>query len=141
MSSLKLSVIVVCYNIARELPRTLRSLSRSMQKGVKAADYEVIVVDNGSTQPFDETECRRWIPGLVVHRMETPTVSPVPAVNMGLQLARGELVGVCIDGARMASPRLLSTALEAAGLHQRPVIGSHGFHLGPDLQRRSTKYG
>ncbi len=44
-----LSVIVVFYNMAREAPRTLRSLSRSYQQGIDDLSYEVIVVDNGSS--------------------------------------------------------------------------------------------
>lgn len=136
-----LSVVVVAYNMARELPRTLRSLSTAMQREIEAAEYEIIVVDNGSTQWWDEAECRRWHPALRVHRVEQPTRSPVPAVNQGLALARGDLIGVWIDGARLASPGLLAGALRAARLHHRPVIGTIGLHLGPDLQARSMQKG
>ena len=47
------SLVVVAYNIPRELPRTLLSLSSSYQRDVTVDDYEVIVVDNGSTPPVD----------------------------------------------------------------------------------------
>ncbi len=136
-----LSVIVVAYNMARELPRTLRSLGVGMQREIAAADYEVLVLDNGSTEPRDEAECRRWCPGLRVHRVADATPSPVAAINQGLALARGELIGVWIDGARLASPGLLAGALRGARLYRRPVIGTIGFHLGPDLQRRSIQAG
>ena len=49
----KASIVVISYNMARELPRTIRSLSPALQRGVSAEDYEIIVVDNGSTQPFE----------------------------------------------------------------------------------------
>ena len=137
----KLSVIVIGYNMARELPRTIRSLSPAMQRDIDPVDYEVMLIDNGSTQTFDEDELRRLLPGLVIHRMENATVSPVPAINFGLTLARGDLVGVCIDGARMASPGLLSKALAASSLHRRPVIGTVAFHLGPEVQMESIKHG
>jgi hypothetical protein len=137
----KLSGIVISYNMARELPRTIRSLSPAMQRDIEPGDYEVILIDNGSTQTRDENELRRWLPGLVIHRMQNPTVSPVPAVNFGLTVARGDLVGVCIDGARMASPGLLSKALAASRLHRRPVIGTIAFHLGPDVQMESVRHG
>lgn len=137
----RLSIVVVAYNMARELPRTIRSLSPSMQRGIDAADYEIIIVDNGSTAAFDVAECRRWMPDLIVHRMADPTHSPVPAINAGLSLARGSLVGVFIDGARMASPGLLALALDAAKLHPRPAIGTISFHLGPDIQTKSILAG
>jgi Methyltransferase domain/Glycosyl transferase family 2 len=140
-SMLKLSVIVIGYNMARELPRTIRSLSPTMQRDIEPGDYEVILIDNGSTQTCDEDELRCLLPGLVVHRMQNATASPVPAINFGLAVARGDLVGVCIDGARIASPGLLSKALAASRLHRRPVIGTIAFHLGPDVQMESIKYG
>jgi cellulose synthase/poly-beta-1,6-N-acetylglucosamine synthase-like glycosyltransferase len=64
----KLSVIVVSYNMARELPRTIRSISPAMQHDIDSRDYEVILIDNGSTQAFDEAELRRFLPDLIVHR-------------------------------------------------------------------------
>ena len=38
----------------RELPRTLASLSPEYQRDIDPADYEVIVVDNGSAEPVDQ---------------------------------------------------------------------------------------
>ncbi len=137
----KLSVVLVGYNMARELPRTIRSLSPEMQRGIDPRDYEVILIDNGSTQNADETELRRFLPNLVMHRFANATVSPVPAINFGLTLARGDLIGVCIDGARMASPGLLAMALAASRLHTRPMIGTIAFHLGPAVQMESVKTG
>lgn len=130
----KLSVIVVGYNMQRELPRTIRSLSCDVQRGIDPSDYEVILIDNGSARPFDETGLCRFIPDLVVRRVSDATVSPVPAINLGLSLARGDLVGVWIDGARMASPGLLAAALAASRLHPKPVIGTHAFHIGSKSQ-------
>jgi glycosyltransferase involved in cell wall biosynthesis len=141
MRQCRLSLVVVAYNMARELPRTIHSLSPAMQTGLSADDYEIIIVDNGSTRPFDEAACRRRVPQLRFEYMPDPTHSPVAAINRGLELARGDLVGVWIDGARLASPGLLETALMAARLHPRPVIGTVGFHLGPDVQMRSVQEG
>ena len=138
---MRLSVVVISYNMTRELPRTIRSLSTTMQRRVTEADYEILVVDNGSTAPVDEANCRRWATNLSFHRVANPTVSPVAAIHLGLSLARGELVGVFIDGARMASPGLLANALAAAQLHDRPAIGAPGFHLGPDRQVNSLAAG
>lgn len=141
MSAPAVSLVVIAYNMARELPRTLRTLSAGYQRGIAAADYEVIVVDNGSRVPFDEAACRSACPGVQIHYVEDAPVSPVTAINKGLACARGELVGVLIDGARMASPGLVAVARAAGRLHARPVIGTLAFHLGPDVQMRSVAHG
>jgi glycosyltransferase involved in cell wall biosynthesis len=137
----RLSIVVVAYDMAREVPRTLQTLAASYQRDIDEADYEVIVIDNGSPEPLDEALCRRLCPNLQLHVIEDASTSPVPAVNFGLARARGEFVGVWIDGARMASPRLLATALEATALHPDPVVGTFAFHLGDDLQPRSVLRG
>lgn len=139
--SLALSVVVVGYNMARELPRTIRSLSPDLQRDIAQEDYEIIVIDNGSHEPPSPADVRNWSPNARLIVMSHPTVSPVPAINAGLDEARGNVVGVFIDGARMASPRLLAGALEASRIHPRAVVGTLAFHLGPDVQMRSVVAG
>ena len=136
-----LSIVVVAYDMARELPRTLRSLDARYQDGMEAADYELIVVDNGSPTPVD--------PGLVSElevatrliRIDPATPSPAPAVNRGLELAAGDLIGVFVDGARLASPGLLRGAMLARRLSDRPVIAALGWHLGDDTHMRAAATG
>ena len=139
----KLSLVVCCYNMARELPRTIRSLSPIMQRGVQASDYEIIIVDNGSTAPFDENECRQWGANLRILRIapDSAVPSPVRAINAGRAQARGPLVGVMIDGARLASPGLVKFAIMADALAERSVILSLGFHLGSRVQMESVLQG
>lgn len=60
VSAPALSLIVVAYNMARELPRTLYTLSSQYQRGIAPQDYEVIVVDNGSDQPVDSAMWASW---------------------------------------------------------------------------------
>jgi len=125
----------------RELPRTLYSLSPQMQKEIDPVSYEVLVVFNGAVGLPDDEELAFPDMNLSVLHVQNPTVSPVPAINLGLSHARGELIGVMIDGARMASPGLLINAIRAARLHHKPVIATLGFHLGPDVQMRSIHAG
>ncbi|WP_201223709.1 glycosyltransferase family 2 protein [Halochromatium roseum] len=141
MSQPRLSIVVVAYDMAREIPRTIRSLSPLMQRGIKADDYEIILVDNGSPNPLTAEACPAHGATLRLHRQSPAPASPVAAVNTGLALARGDLIGVMIDGARLASPGLLAQALTASRLHHRPVIGTLGFHLGPKVQMDSVREG
>lgn len=52
MSSLetapKLSVVVVCYEMATQIENTLRSLVPPYQQAVALGDYEIILIDHGS---------------------------------------------------------------------------------------------
>lgn len=48
----KLSVIVVCYEMAEQIANTLRSLVPSYQRNIALDDYEIILLDNGSRKPL-----------------------------------------------------------------------------------------
>ena len=121
---------MVAHDMPRELPRTLRSLSPGHQRGLAADDYEVIVVDNGSTPPVDRGLSAGFEGRLRLERIDPAPPSPARAANHGLQMAEGNLVGLIVDGARLASPGLLAEARRAARLASRPVITAPAFHLG-----------
>jgi glycosyltransferase involved in cell wall biosynthesis len=141
MPAPSVSIVVIAYNMPREIPRTIQSLSTAMQVGVTNDDYEVILIDNGSTQEWDVDLCRSREVDLRIEVMGSSSPSPCGAINRGLAVARGQLCGVMIDGARLASPGLVAGALRAYRLHSRPVISTLGFHLGPDVQMRSVRRG
>jgi hypothetical protein len=136
----RVTLVVISYEMARELPRTLLSLSPSYQ-GLSAGDYEIIVVDNASRVPPRAEDFATLNADLKVLRCTRPTHSPVNAINEGLAHAKAGLVGVWIDGARMASPGLVRAALAAAALHPRPVVATLNYQLGPELQRISSAQG
>lgn len=141
MSGDLLSIVVVHYDIPREFPRTLHSLSPAFQQGIAADEYEVIVVDNGSRKPPKLGAIRQL--GLDVHliTVDDPRPSPAHAINIGLNASCGRHVGVMIDGARIASPGLLSTTRQALSLAERTVVGTRGRYLGPKAQRESMLEG
>ena len=136
-----LSVVVVVYNMAREAPRTLYSLSTAYQRHIAADDYEVIVVDNGSNPPFDSDVLKELTGDFRVIRLDPAPPSPALAINRGIAEARGELIGVMIDGARMVTPGLLHFARHGAQLYERAVVTTLGWHLGYDLQGWSMQAG
>ena len=43
-SRLKISVVVVCYEMAAQIKNTLRSLLPPYQRGVETSDYEIILI-------------------------------------------------------------------------------------------------
>lgn len=140
---MKLSVVVSAFNMPRELPRTILSLSPKMQRHIDPADYEIVIVDNGSERRADLSAVAGQ--GMNLRVIEIPSKarshSPVQALNYAITKARGDLVGVMIDGARMASPGLLASALRADKIDDRAVIATLGFHLGPKVQMVSIHEG
>lgn len=137
----ELSVVVVVHNMAREAPRTLYSLSAAYQRHIAADDYEIIVVDNGSTPPFDAKVIGGLNGNFRLLRLDPAPPSPARAVNRGLAEARGKAVGVMIDGARIVTPGLLHFARRGVELYPRAVVVTLGWYLGRDLQRWSMEAG
>ena len=127
-----LSVVVVVYNIPREAERALYSLSAAYQRHIAPDAYEVIVVDNGSSPAFDRAVLDRLKGHFRLVRVDDAPPSPAKAINLGLAAARGEVVGVMIDGARLVTPGLLHFALHGARMFPRTLVATLGWHLGFD---------
>jgi hypothetical protein len=135
----RLSLVVVAYNMAREVPRTLLSLSSSYQQNIAAEDYEIIVVDNGSNPALGPEIIAGLKGNFRLMRIDPAPPSPARAINIGLAEAKGEVIGVMIDGARLVTPGLLHFAEHGAKLYERAVAASLGWYLGHDMQRMSTE--
>jgi len=135
------SVVVVVYNMARETPRMLHSLSADYQRGIDPDDYEVIVVDNGSNPPFDPKAFEGLSGHFKLVRIDPAPPSPAEAINRGLAEARGDVIGVLIDGARIVTPGLLHFARHGARLYDKAVVATLGWYLGPDFQMWSMRSG
>ena len=129
------SVVVVVYNMAREAPRTLYSLSAAYQRDIAPEDYEVIVVDNGSSPPFDAGVLDQLEGNFRLIRLDPAPKSPAHALNVGLEAARGDIIGLMIDGARMVTPGLLHFARTGVGMYPSAVVATLGWYLGLDQQR------
>jgi len=83
-SRLAVSVIVPAYNAARTLPRCIVAL---MEQTIGRAAYEMIVVDDGST---DDTAAQADRPG--VRLIRQTHAGPAAARNAGIREARGDLL-------------------------------------------------
>lgn len=140
--TVRLSIVVIVYNMRREAERTLYSLSPAYQRGgVGPEDYEVIVVDNGSNPPLGVGAVRRHGPHYRYFYLDAAEPSPAQAVNYGVRQGHGEFIGILVDGARLVTPNLVSLALLAFRLHPNPVVSVMGWHLGPERQNLSIRKG
>jgi hypothetical protein len=109
--------------------------------GIGRDDYEVVLVDNSSRHPPDQNDFTALDLNLTILASDVVSPSPVAAINRGLQRARGDVIGVWIDGARMASPGLLANARSALAVSDRAFVGARGRYLGFDFQTRSIRRG
>lgn len=135
---MKLSIIVVCYNMARELPRTLYSLTRHYQRDIEDLEYEVIVVDNGSTHRIPHatiaTAVNSFGPQFRYVHLENPPPSPAYALNEGVRLASGDIVCLMVDGATLLTPGTLEKISRCFKAYSNPVVALRYFFLGPGEQ-------
>jgi hypothetical protein len=127
----RLSVVVIVYDMVAQAMRTLQTLSTEYQRGVTAGEYEVIVVENRSARCLDPAAVAA-LPGRFRYLLRDEAgVSPAPAINAGLAMAQGAMVGLMIDGARMLTPGVIAGALAAARMDARTLVGVPGYQLGP----------
>lgn len=140
MTRLPLSVIVVFHDMTREAPRTLATLSPAYQRGVSAADYEVLAVDVGSARPLDASLVAAHGPSFRLLRAPA-AASPAAAVNEAARQAAGHALALCIDGARMLSPGIVAGMLAALRMVSDPVVATLAWHLGPKVQNESILEG
>ncbi len=98
---MKISVITVCYNSAKTLERTLRSVVDQDHQ-----DVEHIVIDGGSSDGSAEI-LAAYRDGLS-HLVSEPDHGIYDAMNKGLALARGEIICFLNADDHYASPKVLS---------------------------------
>ena len=138
----RLSVIICIYDMPREAPRTILSAGLPYQKDITAADYEVIVVDNGSKRRLSPADLKAAPPGVRIVDMPDPRPSPVFALNWAArQVATGDILLFAIDGARIFSDRLYAATLAAHDLVGDAFVYTLGWHIGPKVQMESVAEG
>jgi len=136
-----ISVIIIAYNMAREIPRTVQSFLPPYQQDIDFEDIEIIVLENGSSLPIDPDIVRDWPTCVRYINVESPQPSPAKALNDGVAMARGEWVCPVIDGARMITPGVFKRAHELIHAHDNPIIATTGYHLGDKPQQENVLLG
>jgi glycosyltransferase involved in cell wall biosynthesis len=111
-SHLKVSIVTVCFNRATTIADTLRSVA-----GQRGVEIEHIVVDGAST---DDTVAMAMAHGShIAHLVSEPDQGIYDAMNKGLALATGEIIGFLNADDVYADNRILarvSATMEAEKL-------------------------
>jgi len=129
--AVKLSVLVVAYKMPRQALNTVYSLSAAHQQNVRESDYDIVVVENESSDNIPEHELLALGNNIRYFRRQETSASPCRAVNFGLQQCRGKSIGLMIDGARMVTPRVIEYALLAQHADADSLLAIPGYNLGP----------
>lgn len=137
----RLSVIVVVYRMPAQAMNTLISLSAAHQRAVRAADYEVIAVENTSDAMLDPAAVAALGPNVRYLRRHEAGVSPSPAINAAAKVANGAHIAVMVDGARMVTPGVVRGLLDAQRIAAMPVVSVPGYHLGDTLHSQAAATG
>ncbi|OGX37054.1 MAG: hypothetical protein A3D87_01370 [Omnitrophica WOR_2 bacterium RIFCSPHIGHO2_02_FULL_50_17] len=92
----KISVVVATYNRCESLIKALQSIAD--QTGIDKADYEIIVVDNNSTDKTKEIVegFKRAFPGNLIYLFEQRQGKTF-ALNKGIESTRGEIIAMTDD--------------------------------------------
>jgi len=135
-----ITVIVAFFDNRREARNTLHSLTAEYQAAAEI-DYEVIALDNGSTQPLDPSKVTAFGPQFHYRFVETRSKSPAGAINAAAREANGEHLVVMIDGAHIVTPRVLQGMRRAFDEFESPFVATPPFHLGPKIQNQSVTEG
>ncbi len=135
-----LSVVIVVHNMQRVALRTLRSFGADYQ-GLSPDIYEVIIVENGSDEPLSRQQVAAFGPNFRYFTLEDASPSPVGALNFGVKQAKGQMLGMMIDGAHLVTPGILKYALRALKAYKNPVVSTLAMQLGSQMQRLSIRDG
>ena len=137
----RLSLVVIVYDMPEQAENTIRSLLPGYQRGVDGGEYELVVVENASANTLSPVFLRGLPSNVQYHLLAQPEPSPAAAINFGASQARGDILCIMIDGARMVTPGVVYNLLASHRSFPRAVASVPGYHLGRELQQTAVGSG
>ncbi len=123
----------------KQLHNTLISLGQPYQDHIAPEDYEVIVVENHSTELLDSSNfSEKYGDNFHYHLHHESGVSPVNAINLAFEKCRGKIIGLLIDGARMITPNVLSNTKKVFAMSPEALVAIPGYHIGKNEQHLAS---
>ena len=141
MNKQLLTVLIVFYNGEREAKRSLYSLTRTYQNLSPENEYDVIVLDSGSTKPLSAKMVQSFGDNFKYHYVKTNHRSPVEALQFGLSIVETPYTSIIIDGAHILSPGIMNQFYKIQSFAPDCFIYTSKYHLGPYHQNDSLTVG
>jgi hypothetical protein len=136
-----LSIILVVYDMPDQALNTLFTLSDNYQQGVCVNDYEILVVENLSNNNLDQTSVSSVASNAKYIPRNEKKSTPVFAINAAAKQAQAEHIAIIIDGARLLTPGIVKSTLDAIRITSDAVVTVPGYHLGQEPQQYAVKTG
>jgi hypothetical protein len=136
-----ISLVLVVYKMASQAEKTIRSLMVDYQRGVRAEEYEVIIVENESPELIRPEFLQSLPANFSYYLRRDAEPSPGPAVNFGAAKTSGNHICILIDGARMLTPGAVKNMILGHRIGESSVVSSPGYHLGRQLQQEAVESG
>lgn len=131
---IRLSIILVVYNMQRAAPRVIMSLLPPYQLEIDEQEYEILVIENGSTEPLDQSKVESTGRNVRYFYLKDPPKSPAYAINYGVENCRGEILAIMIDGAHIVTPKLVHYGILPYCFEHNPIVTAPRFFLGHEPQ-------
>lgn len=136
-----ISFVLIVYDMPAQAQNTVRSLMHEYQRGASADEYEVLIIENRSSNCVSEAFIASLPANFRYHLREETQPTPVHAINYGIEIAQGRNVCVMIDGARLLTPGVVKNTLLGHRLSELSVVTVPGYHLGFELQQKAVLKG
>ena len=124
-----------------QLLNTLYSVSATYQRNISSDDYEVIVVENRSSNTLSEDDIRALPDNFRYFLHDRVFPSPASAINFGIDKAGSDFIGLMIDGAHLLSPSVMQYAIMGYQMDSEAFIVVPVYHLGEQEQHISVSNG
>jgi hypothetical protein len=135
------SIVLIVYDMADQAENTVRSLMTDYQIDLSPTDYEVIVVENESSNLMSKAFIDTLPANFKYFLRAEDRPTPIYAVEFGASQARGENICLMIDGARLLTPGVISNLIAGHRIHQNAIVTVPGYHLGSELQQEAVDKG
>ena len=135
------SFVLIVYDMPKQAENTVRSLMTDYQRDVVAGDYELLIIENASSNNMDLAFIASLPAHFSYHLRQETQPTPIHAINYGIERASGRNICVMIDGSRVLSPGVVKNVLLGHRISDLAVVTVPGYHLGEELQQKAVSSG